>query len=703
MGLTDTLGLGLVLSWKNRMSGEVKRAQRDLRGLERSAKGVTSRVAMEAERSRAATARYRGSLMSGMRMMAVGTAMAAPFLMTAKAASNLEEWLNDIEILLIGQGETVGYITKQMAAHKREILDMTGTTVIPMKELGATLWDLVSGLGSIEGRAGLKPAADLAITATKSLDEGMRSIGMSGRYLIQLLKTYGERWGDTLTPMQKATKIAEMTTAVVAGLTTDLTQLAGALTYSAGQANVLGVDLSELLVILGTAQTRGLRGQLAGTAFAAYLRQITQLEDKLGKVVETTNLSWDEYYKIMEKADTRIVISSKAKKAFSLLGLQITDAAGRLRSYPDILEDIERMMGITVKKLTEDELELVAAASSGAEALAMIGVPVEKIAGLQKAMGDEGSRIIAITLGQSEALKKNIRIVKEFDKMQEQLIKRLSGLNAQMIMTKESFKAAAAESGESWLPGMTDLVEKLNDQLKKLQFLIRKYPVETKWIVRIGSAAGGVVVLAGAINIMKWALGSMRLAGVRAFAVLKFAPRLSPWLALAAVLLEIATNLDKIKIAIGFLPEWFKTTPTPGSLAYETRKARQLGLSMLGASTPPYGPPAPEEFLRKTMPVTPDWLNKFLKSLMTGSFTTGFRGIPLFTPPTLALQTPTMNIPEPPYGPPAPAPQEIRHYHDSSKVEVHVHPPKGASAKDTARAVIDILKDKEQRSPKGKW
>ena len=472
MGLTDTLGLGLVLSWKNRMSGEVKRAQRDLRGLEGSAKRVTDRIAKEAERTRAAMQRYRQGMFTSMKIAGAGLAMATPFLLAAKAAAASEQRLANVKSLLVGTGMGAKESNAHIANLKKAIIGMAGTTIVPLNELEDASYKLVSALGAVQGAAALSPAAKLAVA-------GMGSISDATATLTSILATYGERWGDTMSPMEKSTKIANVLAGTIAAFNTTLPEMSQAMTYVVGPANTLGISLSELSATLGALQTKGLQGTIAGTALGAYIRRLTQLP--------------------------RFMKTAKAEAA--LLGpIDFTDAEGRVRPIYDVLAQIEKRFGLTSATIGEKSKELAASNMVGADAFQSLGIEAKYAAALQRIFGDEGSRAIAVLLGQSEALKKQIEQVEHSNALEEMYAERQKTLTAQLIMAGQAFKGIAVIIGSALLPQLKSFASTLKSVLIWVKEFIDQHPTATKWIAWGGLAVGALVAVAGALGTVLYGL-----------------------------------------------------------------------------------------------------------------------------------------------------------------------------------------------------
>ena len=472
MGMVDRLGLGMYLRWQNQMTSETKKAERDLDGVKKSAIGLSDSLEKQSERARRAAERYRKGMMISMRVAAGGVVMALPFILAGKAAATSQQSLADVNSLLVGTGTAAGIAEQQIAGLSNAILGQTGRVMVSLEDTEAASYKLVSALGAVQGAAAITPAANLAVAGLGSMEESVT-------FLTSLLATYGEAWGDTLTPTEKAMKVANIAAGTIAGFNTNLTDLGAAMTYVAGQGSVMGVSLAELSVTLGALQTKGLQKTLAGTALGSYLRRVAQVERFLKRAGKTGAV---------------------------LKGLTIKDAAGQLLPLPDILEQIEKKFGVTGDAAEAAQKRMAGSAIQGADAFEMLGISTDNAAALSRVFGDEGSRVIAMLLGQSDALRTQIKDVQKSSALMEMVAARTETASAEYFMFKESLKGFGSVLGAGLLPAFTSFVGVLRSSVLWLKEFALNHPTATKFVAFAGLAVGSLAAVTGAVGTVVFAL-----------------------------------------------------------------------------------------------------------------------------------------------------------------------------------------------------
>jgi TP901 family phage tail tape measure protein len=428
----------------------------------------------------------QGSLMMG----AGGAAMLMPYKMISSAAMESEDNLAKVKTLLV---TTMDFTEagQSLELLRDRIFEIGHDSRIPLGDLEKASYDLISAdLSLAEAMGALKPTADLAVAGQGSMQESVET-------MTTLLNTYGKRWGDTLTPMEKATKIGNTLAGTVAAFKTTLPALSGALTYVGGSANALGVDLSELTSIIGAAQTAGLQETLAGTSLSAFYRQATKLVMENGEEYDGAAISVGEYIDALDRGAT---VQAKA----SLAGLKLVDSTGKLLPFYEILGQLEKRFGITTEKMDE----LAKKGVKGADALAQMGVPAKYLGLLQKrgeGFGAEGSRVITVLLGQSEALKKRIQLIKESNNLDRMLAAQQESLASRLQMTKNRMKEFQITVGDANLARQKGALEWFDDMLEDMTGFAEAHPGLVRTTSDITLVAGGLAGLGVAIRAIGWA------------------------------------------------------------------------------------------------------------------------------------------------------------------------------------------------------
>jgi len=566
--LAEQLGLGVVLQWKDKMSRQVKSAEGNLRNLRRTAKGTTESIEEQAHRAGLAMQRYQQGLRMSLKVAAAGAVLAAPFLISSKAAAESQQRLADVKSLLVGTMD-VAEADKQIRGLKEAILGMAGDTMIPLADLETATYDLVSAnLTAAEAQGALKPTADLAVAGMGSMKEAVETMAA-------LLNTFALRWDVTLTPMEKANRIANILAGTIGEFKTTLPELSQAMQYAAGPANVLGIELEETAVAIGLLQTKGLKGTLAGTAYSAFLRQVTQLQNRFGESLDASTMSMDEYLELATSGKTKGGTSKKAAAAAKIVGIDIVDAQKRIRPIYDILEEIEKRFGITSEDIAEGQKKIVDETLDGAASFQAFGLAMEDSAALQAAFGDEGSRAIAMLLGQSQALRESIEIIRESDTLQARVTARQETLNAQWLITKNRIKAITITIGDFALPMLEALLGQVKRVVSWVGKLIEAHPTVAKWVT-YGSLVGGVLLtMAGGLASVYFLL--MMIQTQRALMVLA-----SQGMVSKGVLTTLGNTVLMLKIRLGLLALWTKMVAAAQWLWNAAMTANPVGLIIVG-------------------------------------------------------------------------------------------------------------------------
>lgn len=499
------LGLGIILTAKDMMSGPVKSASASIRNLTSQTTAQNTAFKQQSEQIRNNVEKYRELTKFSVGVAGVGAAMMAPLVAAGVKSAKFDQRMKDIKALIITlfpEKEA----NRQIDGLTESILDLGMKTPIPLDQAAQAAWELVSAnLTVAETQAALPHTANMAIAA-------MGDMTVATNFMSMALNTYGRRWGDALTATQKAEKISNVVSEVSSIFQTDMFQMENAARYGIGVASMAGTSFEEWATLMGIAQTRGLKNTLAGTSYAAYVRALTQMKGRYGQEIDASdrNMSWSQYFdelaggaKIQKNKG-----SARAKMAAKVLDITIEDEKGMLLPYWRILEQIEQRLGVTpekaakaakaIKEMGNDE------SISGLEvldyALKSAGVSTDGLATLQAALGDEGSRFVAMTLGQSQLIREQTKIVEQ--KSDADLIAktRMEGLVLQWDRFKNRIDVVTIRLGALLEGVFGDLLDKLSIGLEMLNSWIKLNPDKTKWIVYGVGITGALLLVAGALG-----------------------------------------------------------------------------------------------------------------------------------------------------------------------------------------------------------
>lgn len=514
--MISEIGLGVLLTWRDRMSAGIANSTRNLERLQKTALKTGRTTEEESERAAKAMASLQGRLMTFGAVGAVGAAITLPFLSATKEAGKLEQQMNDIAVLFSELGHDRA---KELAEGLRQellrIAPAIDQNIVPLEDVAGSTYDLVSamqalGLGAeasfTQVKAAIEPTELLAVVGMGNIKEATDAVAIS-------LSTYGKRWGDTIDPVTKVWKLTSMLGGAVKSNKTKISELSQALTYSAGQAAAAGVKYAELLAFLGRAQTAGLKGSLAGTSFNAMLREVLQLESKLGETSEASTMSMNEFVKSIENGQKRVKgVSARKQAAARLLGIEIADSNGQLRSIIDIIQEIERRFGITKEKISDSMRTAAAAAGDAAGALQAVGMKSQDAADISLLLGDEAARMIALVIGYSDELKATTGSIEKYNALQEDMRLRTEGLEGAQGRLSGEFKKTKDLIGHELIPAQQAFVEMVDKMLGAVNRFIEAHPTAAKWIAYVGASAGALLMLISVVGITTTLIGFLGIA-----------------------------------------------------------------------------------------------------------------------------------------------------------------------------------------------
>lgn len=242
--------------------------------------------------------------------------------------------------------------------------------------------------------------------------------------------------GDVLTRTQQVFQISSMG------------QLAAGLSFATPAALKAGMAFDQMNTVIGQLNSGGLQGSMAGTAFAATLRQMDVAAKKLG-----------------------FTTRKNADGGLDLIGT---------------LEAIKTKYG-DLSKLNEKQR-----------------------ADFQKAFGDEGSRAIFLLSGKTSELRANLQAVGESAGAAADAQRKMeSGAGQQWQVMTQNLRDLTLEFGSALLPALKAILPPLKEIVQSVGDFAREHPGMTKGVAAlvgigavaapIASAVGSVTLLTGAV------------------------------------------------------------------------------------------------------------------------------------------------------------------------------------------------------------
>lgn len=262
------------------------------------------------------------------------------------------------------------------------------------------------------------------------------------------VKTEMGRLGDVLTRTQQQFQFKNMG------------QLAEGLNYATPAALAARMEIIQLNAVVGQLNNSGLQGGMAGTAFAASIRQMTRASQDLGFA-------------------------------------QASNADGGL-DFIGTLENIRAKYGDLTKLSDKNKLSF------------------------QKAFGDEGLRAVILLSRNLEELRKNQEAVRDSaNAAADGQAKMESGAGARMQIALNNWAEFRLVMGEQLLPVLKEIIPKLSRLVQSVSGFAQAHPGVAKTLIAMAafgaviapilSAAGSVMVLIGGLAklgpVMGWIMG----------------------------------------------------------------------------------------------------------------------------------------------------------------------------------------------------
>jgi TP901 family phage tail tape measure protein len=515
MGFTNNLGIGVILSATDMMSGPIRNANNSLKQLEISVGSAANTLEAHMKTLNLQVERNKAMAKTGMGVAAAGVAVMAPLAMATKVAISFQQELKDIKALLVpfySQDESEA-LTEALGKRIRAVAN---STPVPLIEISKATWDFISAnLTAKETMEVLKPTVDMVVASMGTMEGGTD-------VMTQTLNTFGKSWGNTMTTLEKSMRIAKAISTVSAVWNTDLPRLEEAFRYSGGLANTAGVDYEEFVTLTGIAQTVGLQNTLAGTSYNAYLRYITQLKARYGGTEKGSGKkgnTWKKYFDELgdspEMDENTKGMYGRRKLAMEIVNkLDIEDPlTKKLRPFPQILRQVESLFGVTKERAAQARMELIKSGQAyekdgkliltqgtrTGEVLELYGVSAHNLAVLQATFGDEGARLIASTLGQADAIEAAIKQTKLKSDLDAMVAARMEGVKLQWDEMKNKIQNLAITMGNVLLPTINTLITPISNLITSLDAFLTVHPSAAKWVVYGTLFAGAFLIAAGGL------------------------------------------------------------------------------------------------------------------------------------------------------------------------------------------------------------
>jgi TP901 family phage tail tape measure protein len=362
-----------------KLEGEAnaRRAQKALDDVEKSAGGLGKTLGTAGKAAAVAGAAIAGGLVVGL-----GSAV--------KTAADFQQSLADV-------GSATGATKDQMAAMRAEALKIGADTSKSASEAVEAMGELVkAGVSTEDVVGGVARTVVQLSEATGSTVASMATLMSDSLNVFNLEATESSNVANTLAQAAAASSI-------------DINDMAQSLASGGLVAKSAGLSIQDFSTAIAIMGNQGLKGSDAGTSLKAVIAGLTPVTDK-------------------------------AKAAFQNLGIQVFDAEGKFRAFPDILASLSTAFS----GLTEEQRASTAELIFGSDGIRAFNALVPATA---SGLEDATTQWAAMT----EAQRQQATVA-------EQSAIRMATLKGQLEALKGSLETIAIEVGSLLLPALTAVV-----------------------------------------------------------------------------------------------------------------------------------------------------------------------------------------------------------------------------------------------------
>lgn len=361
-------------------------------------------------------------------------------------------------------------------------------------------------------KGGLEPAIEMrrALDSVKALDVTADGLKQLRNAAIDFSMRYGESAAEIVgASYDIQSAISGLSAAELTGFTTTSALVAKATKASAATiTNYMGTMYG---IFKQTADSMGkikwaemIGGQ---TAYAANLfksdgESMSQAFTSLGAAAQIAGRSSAEQFAILGQLQSTMSGSEAGTKykaflagvgnAQKTLKMSFTDAAGRMKSMPEILDLLHKKFG-NISKVADSDL-------------------------LKKAFGsDEAVSLIKLLISDTDGLKKSIGEISAIDGLDD--VKRAAAIVADPWQRLAAgIKAVQIVLGSALLPVLEPLLIKMTDIARAAVIWLNKFPNIARWIGIVTASIIGATAAGAAFTIMfgglKLAMAGVKLAGI---------------------------------------------------------------------------------------------------------------------------------------------------------------------------------------------
>lgn len=360
---------------------------------------------------------------------------------TVRVAGDFQEAMNRVGVVSRASEE-------DLAAMNQQARDLGRTTMFTASQVADGMGYLaMAGFDANQVMASMGDTLNLAAA-------GGMELGRSADIVSNILTGYGLEVEDL-------TRVSDILVGTFTRTNTSLDQLGTAFTYAGPLASAAGMDFAETAAILGRLGDAGYQGSLGGTALRGAIVRLLAPTGQAAAMMEALEVSVDDV--AGEGGDLEEALGD-AQEALRQIGLQVTDAEGRMLPFVEIMRQLEGHA---------DDAGLMArlfGARAGPAMAALLSQGADSVEDLThelSALDGEAARVAD---------------------------ERMRGFNGQMRAFRSAIEGVQIAIGMALLPALTDLVAGMTELMKPVTDFLEANPTLTAAIVGTAAAMIGLKV-----------------------------------------------------------------------------------------------------------------------------------------------------------------------------------------------------------------
>jgi TP901 family phage tail tape measure protein len=423
--MINDLGLGIVVSMKDAFTQNATRIQSAMMSLDATVAKSSERMNRNLDRIQ------KGTMMvgAGIALLSIPTAFLASTAATQKALGELAS-VGVVKMRAIEESAE-GFTNRWAGANKAEFIGAAYDVKSALANLSDEAVGTFSAMAALTGKATKATTQEMVGTFTTAY--GIFKPIMGELNDIEWAKAFSGALAQT-----------------VAAFKTNGPQMADAIKNVGATAAASNIPLSEQLAILGQLQTT-MPGSEAGTLYKAFIM--------------------------------------KAAEAGTELGLQFTDASGRIKGVIPILQEIQRRFPDMSQAAAQVKIKKAFGSDEAVKFVLQMSAGMQSLQGNIKSVADAMHAGTATTESMANAMNQDI--------------------GSQFTLIRQQFTNLSEILGRTLIPVFTPILQCVSSFVLRLQTMAKSMPGVTRVVLTFSMGLGALLVVAGSVIASIGMLGVM--------------------------------------------------------------------------------------------------------------------------------------------------------------------------------------------------